>query len=669
MNLSDKNKLHLKKLRALLKGFKVQGTFFNIYQILKTCWVILFFNLIGFLMLAQFQQGLDILRTLGFQSDGNPNKIHHTLMVCVMLVYWGWQNWRSARIITHFKAFTFAESYKPYTVRTLVIIPRLFALLPFLIISYGTVVANGGLVSLVVLYLNLGMALYVFLLYRRKLMVVLKTKNLPFSFLLHYIPVKNAAYPPAYLVTKQKWWIGQRIILLIALFLVIYLYPIRFSQYVGSCGLVIMALSSWLAFFGLFSLFENRFKIPFAFLFLMGWLVFSFFNNNHEVRVLQEGLPDKRPFMDTYINQWLQTKSQNDDTVNVYLVACEGGGLRAAYWSNEVLSELSQGDSNFKNHVLAYSGVSGGALGAAAFNLSSKCSTNPETGRAIVRDFLKNDFLSPIMGFALFPDAFQRFLPFPFKQFDRATVLEKTWEASWEKSCKDNPNLFRIGYLANDFTDTNKQGPLVFMNATHIETGKRVLISPVKFGDQQFYETTDILRILNKDIPLSTSVLLSARFPYLTPAGLIVDKDHKKWGHVGDGGYYENLGISTLLEVYIRLRTIADIKKIPIKVSFVFIRNTKDFSKTEPLGGLYEVLAPIQAYLNVWYKGGGYSMNLIKNTSLTHKDKILNFTLPRFENDIIPLGWSLSRQATDYIDKQVKKVVEIELRKNDALVH
>jgi hypothetical protein len=118
-----------------------------------------------------------------------------------------------------------------------------------------------------------------------------------------------------------------------------------------------------------------------------------------------------------------------------------------------------------------------------------------------------------------------------------------------------------------------------------------------------------------------------------------------------------------LLEVYTRLRTISDVKNIPIKVSFVFIRNTKDFSKTEPLQSMYEMMAPIEAYLNVWYKSGGYNMNMIKNISLKSNDKILNFALPRFENDIIPLGWSLSKQATDFIDSQVENVVDAELKK------
>ena len=56
---------------------------------------------------------------------------------------------------------------------------------------------------------------------------------------------------------------------------------------------------------------------------------------------------------------------------------------------------------------------------------------------------------------------------------------------------------------------------------------------------------------------------------------------------------------------------------------------------------------------------------MLSNPSISLKkdDKILNIALPRFENDIIPLGWSLSRQATDYIDSQVEHVVEVELKK------
>ena len=644
---------------------RLHSTFFNTYQILKTCWVILVFNFIGFLFLAQLAQGQDILRTLGFSKAGNIHNARHTFMVCLLLMYWGWQNWRSARIITHFKSFTFSEFYKSYSVRTLVIIPRLFAILPFLIISYGTFRANSGFIPLILLYLTIGIWLFVYLVYRRKIIVFLMTQSLPFRFLLDYIPVKNDAYPISFIISKQKWWIVQRIGVLILIFTVIILFPVGFSRLVGASGIVILAISSWLVFFTLLSMLEHRYKFPFVFICWIFFLTFGVLNNNHEIRVLKKGAPEKRLYVDTYINQWLIGKQKADktDTVEVFLVACEGGGVRAAYWSNEVLSELSLKNPSFQNHILAYSTVSGGSLGAVAFNLSNKCTPNPVEARHIVRNFLQKDFLSPIMGYAMFPDALQRFLPFPVKSFDRAAILEKTWEQSWSECCTASPSIFKDGFLKNDFTGPDKLGPLLFLNATHIETGKRVLVSPVKFGDNQFYETTDLLSVVDKDIPISTAVLLSARFPYLTPAGLIIDKENKKWGHLGDGGYYENLGISTLLDIYTRLRSISDMKKIPIKVSFIFIRNTKDFSSTEPIESMYELMAPIQGYLNVWYKSGSYNLNMIKMLSLKKNDKILNFALPRFSNDIIPLGWSLSRQATDFIDKQVETVVDAELKK------
>jgi hypothetical protein len=640
---------------------RLRSAFFNTYQILKTCWVVIFFNLVGYFMFVQFQQGQDILRTLGFFGNRNLNASQHTFMICLLMLNWGWQNWRSARVITHFKNFEFSEFHRSYPYRTLVIIPRLFSFFPFLIISYGTYLANDGMSFLILLYLLIGVGLFLYLMYRRKIIIYLMALQLPLRFLLDYIPVKNDAYPASFIISKQRWWLIQRIFILVLTFILILLFPIPFTRAIGSCGIVMLAISSWLMFFTLLSLFEHRYKIPFVFLFFLSWIGFSFFNNNHDIRLLKNTDPDKRPTLDSYISQWLNAKQLADDTVRVNLVASEGGGIRAAYWSNEVLSELTIKNLKFKENILAFSSVSGGTLGTVCYNLSGKCSNNQVTARRIVRNFLKNDFLSPIMGYALFPDALQRFLPFPVTNFDRATILEKTWEKSWAENCGHFPDLFRNGYLQNEFNTKNCEGPLLFFNATHIETGKRILISPVKFYDSEFFETADLLSITGCDIPLSTATLLSARFPYLTPAGLIMDKNGEKWGHAGDGGYYENLGISTLLEVYTRLRVISEAKKIPIKVSFIFIRNNKDFTKTHALNSMYEMMAPIEGYLNVWYKSGGYNLNMIKNISLRKEDEILNFTLPRFENDIIPLGWSLSKQATDYIDQQVENVVSAEL--------
>lgn len=641
---------------------RLQSGFFNTYLILKSCWVVLLFNLIGYFMLVAFNQGQDVLRTLGFDAGDYHNR-RHTVMVCILLVYWGWQNYRSARIITHSKAFHFSEFYRSYALRTLVVIPRLFALLPFLIMAGGTFKANQGMSGLVMVYLMLGLGLFLFILYRRNLIVYLMSKQLHVRFLLDYIPVKNDSYPAAFIISKQKWWIVQRIVILISTFCLILFFPVSFSTFVGSCGIVILAFSNWLIFFTLLSLFERRLKIPFLFILFICWLAFSFFNNNHELRVLESNLPDERPFLDTYIQDWLTHRKASADTVQVNLVACEGGGIRAAYWTNEVLTELVQRDTGFLDQVLAFSAVSGGALGAVTFNLANKHFNKVQDAREYTRRFLRKDFLSPVMAYAMFPDALQRILPFPVPAFDRATILEKTWEQGWLQTGKPGKDLFNEGFLGSGMNGQKGKGPLIFLNATHIETGKRILVSPVKFGDPQFFQTNDILQTTGKDLRLSSSVLLSARFPYVTPAALVRDRNNQIWGHAGDGGYYENLGISTLLDVYNRLRALSVRLRIPLKVQFIFIRNTKDFTKTTPLKSMYELMAPIEGYLNVWYKSGGYNLNLIKNISFSKNDRILNFALPRFENDIIPLGWSLSRQATQYINGQVKQVVELELGK------
>lgn len=609
-------------------------------------------------MLAVFGQGQDVVRTLQFDLN-DPERTRHTAIVCVLLFFWGWSNWRSTRLITHLKAFDFSEFYRSYAIRTLVIMPRLFAMLPFAILSYATYISHNGISGMILIYIALAAIIYTLLVFRRKFMVLLKTKNFWFSFLIDYIPVKSEAYPISFILSKQKWWINFRIFFIGIIFLLVFLFPLSFSRFIGSAGLVIAATIAWMTLFTHLMLLELRYKFPLVFLLFVFWFVFSFFNNNHEIRTTKKIENDKRLNLDEYVTGWLKYRYKRD-TIPVYLIASEGGGARAALWTYETLKEMSIKIPGFKENILAYSSVSGGSLGTVTYQLLKNDIENTEIQKKAYQ-FLINDFLSPIMAYAMFPDALQRFLPFPVREFDRAAILEKTWENDWEKTFGNNKFNFKSSLLDYSLSLSQKHDALIFMNSTHIETGKRIIISPVKLNDENFYETTDLLNVMGKDISLSTATVLSARFPYLTPAGLIYDSNNKKWGQAGDGGYYENLGISTILDVYSRLRIVSEKMKIPVKVNIIFIRNNKDYSETTPLNGMYEFLSPIKGYLNVWYKSGTYNMNLIKNTSLKKCDKIYNIILPRFKHDIIPLGWSLSVYATKYIKESAGKVVEKEM--------
>jgi hypothetical protein len=70
--------------------------------------------------------------------------------------------------------------------------------------------------------------------------------------------------------------------------------------------------------------------------------------------------------------KWLEgLQPAADGKVPVVIVAAEGGGIRAPYWTALVLGELQDQAAgaglDFTRHVFAISGVSGGSLGAATF--------------------------------------------------------------------------------------------------------------------------------------------------------------------------------------------------------------------------------------------------------------------------------------------------------------
>ena len=111
----------------------------------------------------------------------------------------------------------------------------------------------------------------------------------------------------------------------------------------------------------------------------------------------------------------------------LFIVATEGGGIRAAYWTATVLGELQDKNPTFASHVFAISGVSGGSLGALVFD-ALLAEPNPEKFKGKARDILGQDFLSPALASMLYPDFVQRFLPFPVPHFDRARALEMGWE-------------------------------------------------------------------------------------------------------------------------------------------------------------------------------------------------------------------------------------------------
>ena len=146
------------------------------------------------------------------------------------------------------------------------------------------------------------------------------------------------------------------------------------------------------------------------------------------------------------------------------------------------------------------------------------------------------------------------------------------------------PFLEVAGPTASDRTD-KKWFPLLFFNSTDVDTGRRIVVSPVAshiqldgqpeariFADA--YDFHDLIAdtptsekgrkleeqaaqfegTLDRDISLSTAALLSARFPIISPPGVVLNRKGKVVARIVDGGYFENFGAATAQELAQQLK-------------------------------------------------------------------------------------------------------------------
>ena len=332
------------------------------------------------------------------------------------------------------------------------------------------------------------------------------------------------------------------------------------------------------------------------------------------------------------------------------IVAGEGGGSRAAFLLASVLGALEDDSLDkqknptarpFHQQLFAISSVSGSSVGAAFFVSALKVqprlaaeklrkalnrqrlwfpnvaaakpvgtSASGRDGGSVNDDFpagsvtykdtlqaaLSHDFVSPVLAAYFARDMSQASL-FP-SVMDRAGVLETAWEDAFDDvygtTRKTSPLSGPLQAIA---PGQDEWMPLLFMNATSMGTGRRVIITPVKItepigagGTTLFADAYDLhelmcapyqdpvtktypgLSLLGEaaralpslfspaakcngkkptsiDIRLSTAASVSSRSPFVSPHAVIRNRRAELMDSVVDGGYFDNSGIVTALEI------------------------------------------------------------------------------------------------------------------------
>ena len=201
---------------------------------------------------------------------------------------------------------------------------------------------------------------------------------------------------------------------------------------------------------------------------------------------------------------------------------------------------------------------------------------------------------------------------------DRAALVERAWERHYDEVVRGEIPTFwehlyqdlgssvgpdaglrsRFGFLSDKLAKLDGAWlPLLLLNGTSVATGTRIIASDListraaPGGDGHppgrfsiYPAAFDVFEMLSKpcpkgevagqscktthdgmtdlpnvragaDIRLSTAAVLSARFPIISPAGnLRAEGDGKIGDRIVDGGYFENAGLTTAMDVARELR-------------------------------------------------------------------------------------------------------------------
>lgn len=428
--------------------------------------------------------------------------------------------------------------------------------------------------------------------------------------------------------------------------------PVNLFEKTGSISFICMGFGSWIMMYTSLQFFTKRrilgYSIPLKSIVLLMVLIVSYINNDHPIRQKKKPTSYKRPSLSKYVEQWYAGRTnlfERDSVIRPIIVCAEGGALRTGCFSAMLLARIQEAYPNFKHQVFCYSSVSGGSLGVSFFNALCQ---RPIQGRAFsaqTRKFFEYDFLAPVSGKLVFGEPLNWLSPWNIPRCDRNIILEKSWESSWRELGAVNRHFWKQGFLEN--FGNHKGLPAQFINSTEVETGKRTLISNIKIDGSESIGAVDFFSQINNDIPFSTATGLSARFPIISSAGSIETNCGRR--HYLDGGYVENKGNQTALEIIKSLPTIYMGKTVePIVLQISFSPGDTSCKKSITfLNEFTEILFAASGTRN----GRTNKANLELRELLKRRNGHYIESSLKEKNVRVPMNWTLSRNALTRIEE------------------
>jgi hypothetical protein len=424
-------------------------------------------------------------------------------------------------------------------------------------------------------------------------------------------------------------------------------------------------------------------------------------------RLAGEAATVDRPGLGEAFDAWLERSAGCETTINgvpvrpLVLVAAEGGGIRAATWTVATLAEFAADGRCAADSVFLSSGVSGGSIGLAVATTLDRTATGaaaapddsyPERVRTAIDDIGASAALpAALVGlFGSDPLASTTGLRSPTfedptRWRDRAALIEDAW--------RDADAQLALPWDAQPAAPTG----LVVFNSTDILSGCRVAVSQVDLGTGRFGSTVEEAHggdaegnaqrprcdqgsaepPLTLDLvdfygscafaaDWATASMISARFPVVTPGGVIdrsaacgadegVPGDDRDRLHLVDGGYAENSGLGLIADIAPDLaRIVADYNSdadVDVVPHLVYIQNSPGaYLAPRAQQSVPELTVPIagfgtkatQVTPNAWIQRAMAAFDITS-------DQVVIAAAGTEPSVTVPLGWGLSDATFDQL--------------------
>jgi predicted acylesterase/phospholipase RssA len=213
------------------------------------------------------------------------------------------------------------------------------------------------------------------------------------------------------------------------------------------------------------------------------------------------------------------------------------------------------------------------------------------------------------------------------------------WTSALDGKSEDNP----FSEPFDDFWRKHGDAPRLFLNSTWVERGSRTVISYPMAVSLDDTVDGDALAFFT----LVQAVHASARFPYISPA-LTIPGISAPWGHLVDGGYFENSGAATAREVLDLVAPAATPWASRARAIVIrYCENASASVRSERWAT--ELAAPVATFFATRDARETLAIAALERAYPEHVEFCLASEPQQPE---LPLGWLLSQRARREIDKE-----------------